>query len=308
MLRQIILAIAFSLLTYSPAIAQLSLNDCHISGEPVRCGTLRVPENRTTPAGRQMDLAIVVVPHSDRGESKEPLFILKGGPGERATADAEDTFQMFRSVRRDRDLVLLDQRGTGEPNRLQCDIAEHTFVVPRDPERCLRDLSDKADLRQYTTEHFVQDLEAARSALGYEQISLWAGSYGTRAAYVYAKRYPQRVRSLVLIAAAPLSMPVLDTFAEEGRIALDALIADCVTDRECAGPSTPGIGATTDLRTAPRGLLQRRRAIHVISGNGRPLVHASGIRTCVPRMAACGAAPGFSRDGACRQAGTPHLG
>lgn len=235
MSRYSILAIAFSLGTCSPAAAQLSLSDCRISGEPIRCGTLRVPEDRARPAGRQLALAIMVSRHSDRGESREPLFILKGGPGERATADAEDTLQMFRSVRRDRDLVLLDQRGTGGPNRLQCDIAEHTFVVPRDPERCLRDLSEKADLRQYTTEHFVQDLEAARSALGYEQISLWAGSYGTRAAYVYAKRYPQRVRSLVLIAAAPLSMPVLDTFAEEGRIALDALIADCATDRACAG-------------------------------------------------------------------------
>lgn len=234
MLRHTILALAFGLLTCNSAVAQLSLNECHISGEPVRCGTLRVPENRTTPSGRQLDLAIIVGPHSGRGESKEPLFVLKGGPGERATADAEDVFQMFRSVRRNRDLVLLDQRGTGGANRLQCDVAEHTFLVPRDPERCLRELSEKADLRQYTTEHFVQDLETARNALGYEQISLWAGSYGTRAAYVYAKRYPQRVRALVLIAAAPISMPVLDTYAEEGRIALDALIADCATDRACA--------------------------------------------------------------------------
>jgi pimeloyl-ACP methyl ester carboxylesterase len=234
MSRHSILAIAFCLLIGRQAGAQLSLHDCHISGELVRCGTLQVPENRKTPAGRQLALTILVGPHSDRGESREPLFILKGGPGERATADAEDTLQMFRSVRRNHDLVLLDQRGSGGVNRLQCDVAEHTFLVPRDPERCLRELSEKADLRQYTTEHFVEDLEAARGALGYEQISLWAGSYGTRAAYVYAKRYPQRVRSLVLIAAAPISMPVLDTYAEEGRIALDALVADCATDSACA--------------------------------------------------------------------------
>jgi pimeloyl-ACP methyl ester carboxylesterase len=229
------LAIALVLLTSSQALAQLRLNDCRVSGEPIRCGTLRVPENRATSAGRQLTLSIMLAPHSGSVESKEPLFVLKGGPGERATADVEHTLGMFRSLRRDHDLVLLDQRGSGGENRLQCDVADHTFLVPRDPERCLRDLSAKADLRQYTTEHFVQDLEAAREALGYEQISLWAGSYGTRAAYVYAKRYPQRVRSLVLIAAAPMSMPVLDTFGEEGRIALDALIADCMADRACAG-------------------------------------------------------------------------
>lgn len=234
MSRHHVLAIAFCVLISRPAVAQLSLHDCHISGELIRCGTLQVPENRKTPAGRQLALTILVGPHTDRGQSREPLFILKGGPGERATADAEHTFEMFRSVRRGHDVVLLDQRGTGGVNRLHCDVADHTFLVPRDPERCLRELSEKADLRQYTTEHFVEDLEAARAALGYGQISLWAGSYGTRAAYVYAKRYPQRVRSLVLVAAAPISMPVLDTYAEEGRIALDALVADCAADSACA--------------------------------------------------------------------------
>jgi pimeloyl-ACP methyl ester carboxylesterase len=229
------LAIALTLLTCTRAVAQLTLNDCHLSGKPVRCGTLRVPENRQTPARRQLALSIVLAPRYGSAKSKEPLFVLKGGPGERATADAEHTLGMFRSLRPDRDLVLLDQRGTGGENRLQCEVADRTFVAPRDPERCLRELSEKADLSQYTTEHFVEDLEAARAALGYEQISLWAGSYGTRAAYVYAKRFPQRVRSLVLIAPAPISMPILDTYGEEGRIALDALIADCLTDRACAG-------------------------------------------------------------------------
>jgi pimeloyl-ACP methyl ester carboxylesterase len=136
MSRHSVLAIAFCLLIGSQAGAQLSLHDCLISGELVRCGTLQVPENRKTPAGRPLALTILVGPHSDRGESREPLFILKGGPGERATVDAEDTLQMFRGVRRNHDLVLLDQRGTGGVNRLQCDVADHTFLVPRDPERC----------------------------------------------------------------------------------------------------------------------------------------------------------------------------
>jgi pimeloyl-ACP methyl ester carboxylesterase len=235
------LTIALVLLASSQALAQLRLNDCRVSGEPIRCGTLRVPENRAISAGRQLVLSIVLAPHSASAESKEPVFILKGGPGERATAALEHTLGLFRPLRGDHDLVLLDQRGSGGENPLRCDVADHTFLVPRDPERCLRELSAKADLRQYTTEHFVQDLDAAREALGYEQISLWAASYGTRAAYLYAKRYPQRVRSLVLIAAAPMTMPVLDTFDQEGRIALGALIADCRADRACAAafPNLP---------------------------------------------------------------------
>ena len=203
-------------------------------GEPVRCGTLRVPENPKASGGRQLALGIIIASRYGRGESREPLFILKGGPGEQATSNAGDTLEMFRTVRRDRDLVLLDQRGTGGENRLDCDVSDRAFVVPRDPERCLRELTAKADLRQYTTDHFVQDLDAARAALGYARISLWAGSYGTRAAYVYAKRYPQRVRSLVLVAPAPISMPILDSFEEDGRAALDAVITDCLSDDECA--------------------------------------------------------------------------
>ena len=249
--RHGIVAFLLILLTGAPAGAQLKLHDCRIDGELVRCGTLQVAENPKTPGGRQLALTIMMRPHTDPGKGKEPLFVLKGGPGERATANAEETLRMFRGLGRDRDLVLLDQRGTGGAGELQCEVAEHAFIVPLDPQQCLRTLSEKADVRQYTTEHFVRDLEAARQALGYEQISLWGGSYGTRAAYVYAKRYPQRVRSLVLIAPAPLSMPVLDTFEEDGRIALDTLITDCLGDRACAR-AFPNL--RTDIKTVRDGL------------------------------------------------------
>ena len=127
------LTIALVLLTSSQALAQLRLNDCRVSGEPIRCGTLRVPENRARSAGRQLVLSIVLASHSGSAESKEPLFVLKGGPGERATAGVEHTLGIFRRLRNDHDLVLLDQRGSGGEYALQCDVADHTFLVPRDP-------------------------------------------------------------------------------------------------------------------------------------------------------------------------------
>jgi pimeloyl-ACP methyl ester carboxylesterase len=216
------LVLAFSLLISRPVLAQLTLHECRLSGEPVRCGTLRVPENRQASNGRQLALSIIIAPRQGVGDAKEPLFVLKGGPGEQATSNAGDALEMFRA-----------QRGTGGENRLDCEVSDRAFVVPRDPEGCLRELTAKADLRQYTTDHFVEDLDAARAALGYEQISLWAGSYGTRAAYVYAKRHPQRVRSLVLIAPAPISMPVVDSFEEDSRAALEALMTDCLSDDGC---------------------------------------------------------------------------
>jgi pimeloyl-ACP methyl ester carboxylesterase len=235
------------------AHAQLALHDCGEAGENVRCGTLTVPENRKIAGGRQLELSIIVVPHTSVGQMREPLFVLKGGPGEAATTDVEDTMALFGAVRPEHDLVLLDQRGTGA-TRLRCEVADRAFLVPRDPERCLNVLGTKANLRLYTTEDFVEDLDAARAALGYDQISLWGASYGTRAAYVYAKRHSTRVRSLVLIAPAPLSMPLLDSFDQDGRAALDAVAADCAADRAC-GKAYPTV--LSDVKRLRDGLTDR---------------------------------------------------
>jgi pimeloyl-ACP methyl ester carboxylesterase len=233
--------------------AQVTLHDCGEAGERVRCGVLRVPENRKLPDGRRLDLSLMVVAHTGTAKPREPLFIIKGGPGEQATTDIEDTINLFRAVRAEHDLVLLDQRGTGA-TRLRCQTDDNAFMVPRDPERCLARLLAQADLRFYTTEHFVEDLDDARAALGYEQISLWGASYGTRVAYVYAKRYASRVRSLVLVAPAPLSLPLLDSFDDDGRAVLEALAADCARDHAC-GKTFPTVLA--DVRRMRDSLTDR---------------------------------------------------
>jgi pimeloyl-ACP methyl ester carboxylesterase len=85
-------------------------------------------------------------------------------------------------------------------------------------------LSQNATLSLYGTESFIEDLEFVRRTLGYERIVVYGASYGTRAAYAYARRYPESVRAAVLVAPAPISMPVLDSFAEDGRRSLDAIL------------------------------------------------------------------------------------
>jgi pimeloyl-ACP methyl ester carboxylesterase len=162
-------ALMFILVSAIPVRAQLTLKPCGLAGERARCGTLRVAENPLAPEARQLSLKLWVIPRTGTGPSREPLFILKGGPGEAAAVDAEDVIEMFGRVRAKHDLVLLDQRGTGGSNRLDCDVADRTFFIPKD-EGCLRRLAERADLRMYTTAHFIQDLETARSALGYERI------------------------------------------------------------------------------------------------------------------------------------------
>jgi pimeloyl-ACP methyl ester carboxylesterase len=214
----------------------LTLGDCTIAKTPARCGSLRVPEDHALPLGRQITLKVRVLLRTGTEPPREPVFVLAGGPGQAVTDLLEYFAETFRQVRRNRDIVLVDQRGTGGANRLGCFVAHRTFVVPADVGKCLSRLTRSADLKAYGTENFIQDLEIARASLNYEHLSLWGASYGTRAAIAYVRRFPERVRSLVLASPAPLTMPVLASLEEEGDRALGAVVDDCLSsDARCAG-------------------------------------------------------------------------
>ena len=214
--------------------AQPPMHPCTIEGEAARCGDIPVPENYGEPGGRRIALHAVVLGGGNRGEGREPIFVLAGGPGQAATTLTEAASGMFRSVRRTRDVVLIDQRGTGGANRLDCARAPRSLLVPADVGGCVARLSRDATLQYYGTDSFLEDLEGTRKALGYDRIVLFGLSYGTRAAYAYARRYPQRVRAVVLVGPAPVSMRLVDSFGEDGRRSLDAIVADCLGDRRCS--------------------------------------------------------------------------
>jgi pimeloyl-ACP methyl ester carboxylesterase len=185
--------------------------------------------------GRQLTLKVRILERTGPNPGQEPLFVLAGGPGQAVTDHLEYFVGLFSQVRRNRDIVLVDQRGTSGTHALNCAVAERSFVVPADLAQCLSRLSGKADLKSYGTDSFVQDLDLARDSLKYEQISLYGASYGTRAAYAYARRYPARVHSLVLVSPATLSMPVLESLEQDGDRALDAVVDDCLAEPRCAG-------------------------------------------------------------------------
>ena len=167
------------------ASAQLHLTPCHIEDSRASCGTLRVPENRKQTNGRELLLNVVVLHPVGSGKEKDPLFILDGGPGGAATRLAGFAANALRPVLEDRAVVMVDQRGTGGPNALNCEIADRHFVVPKDKEECLARFAKFADLRNYGTLDFVRDVEDLRKALGYAHINLYGASYGSRVAQVY---------------------------------------------------------------------------------------------------------------------------
>src|SRR5205814_10058067 len=166
--------------------------------EKLLCGQLTVFENRLTRTGRTIDLNVVVLPAFDQKKKAEPLFDLAGGPGAAATEGARFYAEQGKEYRR-RDVVLVDQRGTGKSNPLSLPEKKTpqdylSEMYPVDYVKRLRQtLERRADLTQYTTSIAMDDLDDVRDWLGYDRINLIGVSYGTRAALVYLRRHPQLV-------------------------------------------------------------------------------------------------------------------
>lgn len=203
-----------------------------------RCGWLEVPENRDASAGKTIRLRVTLIPALRTSAEPDPLVILAGGPGQSAHDAYAIAGPAFAAVRRDRDIVLLDQRGTGQSNRLDCDFTDDIELESNDPQQlqrlarhCLSALH--GDPRFYTTSVAVRDLEALRVALGYEKLSFYAVSYGTRVAQHYLRRYPSRVRAAVLDGVVPVDLALGPDIAPRAQQALDAVFDRCAADSAC---------------------------------------------------------------------------
>jgi pimeloyl-ACP methyl ester carboxylesterase len=205
------------------------------------CGSLTVPEDRSKPEGRQLSLKVVVLPALSRTPAPDPLFFLAGGPGQGAATMADLIGQMFGRVQTDRDIVLVDQRGTGGSGGLECASSDDSLSGINEPSALALDrlraclASYGADTRMYTTPVAMDDLDAVRMWLGYDRINLYGGSYGTRAALAYLRQHGDHVRSVVLDGVAPPDLRLPLFFARDAQRALDRMFAACDTDPTCAG-------------------------------------------------------------------------
>lgn len=209
------------------------------------CGTLSVPEDWSAPEGRRIPLRVVVLKATGPAPVADAVYLLTGGPGQAATERIAAFAREQARTRVLRDLVLVDQRGTGGSNPLRCDTPEEDDpddVLRQRARACLERNAASADVRFYTTPYAAADLEAVRLALGHERIDLDGGSYGTRLALVYLRRYPERVRSMVLRGVSPTDFRNPLPFSQAGQAALDALLAACREDARC-GTAFPNVGA-----------------------------------------------------------------
>ena len=216
---------------------------CDQAGLPAdaQCGTLRVAEDRSKPNGRTIPVRFAVLPATGAA-TQDPLVVIPGGPGLGAVQAGAGINQLFGAFRSDRDLVLIDQRGTGGSNRLACEdgINASTLLAALEPMdeaavvRCRDALMARADLGQYHTREAVRDMEAVRLALGYERFDLFGMSYGTRPALDYLRLYPERVGETVIRAAAPVGMNLPFHTARDAQAVYDLLVATCNAQPDCA--------------------------------------------------------------------------
>jgi pimeloyl-ACP methyl ester carboxylesterase len=219
------------------------LSPCHVPDfeQAARCGVLDVSENPAKPNGRRLSISVAVIPALAQPALADPIVVLMGGPGEDAIPAAGLLAEQFAALRQDRDILLVDQRGTGQSGALPCAvyspkdpaISLRDLFPPEAVKRCVQRLRAHADLTQYTYDRFASDLEQVRRTLGYGGLNLFAGSYGTRAAQVYIRAYPQSVRTVYLGSVVPLDAANPLPFAKTAQAAIEGLLSDCAADAAC---------------------------------------------------------------------------
>lgn len=221
----------FAPCSLSPALGGDSLE--------AQCTTFNVPEDRAQPAGRKVALNIAWLPATgDADTAPDPVFFLAGGPGQSAVESYPGLDPVFSEVRKQRDVVLVDQRGTGKSNLLACkeppgDDQVTPAAMQAAAAACARALSARADLRHYTTTDAVADLDAVRQAIGAPRINLVGVSYGTRVAQQYAMRHPATTRSIVLDSVVPNAVGLGNIFARNLDDALALQFALCTRTAAC---------------------------------------------------------------------------
>ena len=245
-MKRIVVAAAAIIATAAQAQA---LTECRVPGirNSVQCGVVQRALDPARPEGPKIAVHYVVMPAMARRKLPDPVFLLAGGPGQSAIDVGPQAFALFSRLNNRRDIVLVDQRGTGQSAPLECEDAKReTLAEQSDPERQFKQLMQckaalirlpyiqtEANLGFFTTTLAMQDLDAVRAQLGADRIDLVGISYGTRAALEYMRQFPTRVRRSVLDSVAPPDMALPASFSTDSQAALDAMLHACEQQAAC---------------------------------------------------------------------------
>lgn len=226
--------------------ASLELTECRISagsgfpGIKARCGTFVRPLDPSDPGSLEIELSVAVVPALSLEPATDPLVIIAGGPGQASISFYAGWAGAFERVRRDRDILLVDQRGTGKSAPMTCDADEEELLegqlsteeILTAVAECLAALPH--DPRFFTTSVAVTDLEALREALGYPQLNLYGVSYGTRVVQHFARRHPASTRTAILDGVVPPQIALGPEISTESQLAIESVLDRCASDGPCS--------------------------------------------------------------------------
>jgi len=221
----------------------------HIEGETVQCGFVIVPEDHRAPTGPKIKLAVAIFKAKDEIVQPDPIIFLSGGPGEKTIASVAPLADHLAAFNAYRDLVFFDQRGVGssEP-ALECpefvdglfDILDETNseTIQRTIFEATMACKDRLvtegyNLAAYTTAQNAADVESIRTALGYGQINLFGGSYGSLLAQAIMRDFPDNIRSVIIDSTVPMEKSLLIDIPTTTVNATLHLLETCATDSAC---------------------------------------------------------------------------
>ena len=217
---------------------------------PADCGTLVVSENQAEPGSQLIALPVVRI-RAQSAEPGEPIFYLTGGPGQ-SNMEVEIASRFVA----DRDLVLVGYRGIDGSVRLDCPEVtsvfdtstewlgeEHQRLYAAAFRACADRLGEDVDLARYGLAYQVEDLEAARRALGYDRINLLSESAGTRTALIYSWRYPESIHRSVMLGVNPPGAFLWDADTTDEQIGRYSTL--CAEDASCSA-RTDDLAASID--------------------------------------------------------------
>jgi len=205
------------------------------------CGILSRPENPQQPDGRKIELFVAKFPSTSPKPEADAFTMIQGGPGGSSVDMAISYYPLLQAILNNRDAIFIDQRGTGRSNKLACPEPEEQVqalsfdpIIAADQAKICIAAHQESDLAYYTTSLAVQDLDAVRAAAGYQQLTVYGVSYGTRVAQHYMRRFPDNTRAVILDGVVPIGLNLAGgEIARRSQDAFDGMVKRCNADSAC---------------------------------------------------------------------------
>jgi pimeloyl-ACP methyl ester carboxylesterase len=239
--------------TDATGFAPATETGCFLAGSSAKldCKTYNLPLDYADPDGPTVEIFAAVMPSRGGKAAGDPLVLLAGGPGQAASEVIQLVDLAFGDLRNGRDVLIVDQRGTGRSHPIACENMNEDMITLEDYAAGVKACREARPLpvRHFNFDNIIRDLEEIRASLGYEALNLWGISWGTRTAAHYLRRYPERVRSIVVDGVLPPQVPLVATVADSVERAKNMLVEDCEKSQICL-ERFPDISGTIDTLLA----------------------------------------------------------